>query len=99
MSLLLKAQISSQKWPNDGLWPFLIDQMNITYNSRAFDATIYNTMLVDGSDATAGSMLQIAEQLRDYVENNFIKVSFLNVFYCSTKDSERKDYIIPLFFK
>ena len=38
-------------------------------------------MLVDGSDAIAGSMLEIAEQLRGYVENNFIKVSFLHAFY------------------
>ena len=67
-------QISSQQWPSDGLWPVLIEQLNITYNSTAFDATEYNTMMVDGAEATEGSMLQIAEQLQDYVEKNFIKV-------------------------
>ena len=67
------------------MWPVFIDQMNITYNSTTFDATTYNTMLVDGSDATAGSMLEIAEQLRGYVENNFIKVSFLHAFYILLK--------------
>ena len=58
--------------------------MNITYNSTTFDATRYYSMLVDGSDATDGSMLQIADQLRDYVENNFIKVSILHALYWST---------------
>ena len=67
-------QISSQQWPSDGLWPVLIEQLNITYNSKAFDAMEYNTMMVDGAEATEGSMLQIAEQMQDYVEKNFIKV-------------------------
>ena len=55
--------------------------MNITYNSTAFDAARYYSMLVDGSDATDGSMLQIADQLQDYVENNFIKVSIFHALY------------------
>ena len=96
--IFLKAQISSQKWPSDGLWPVFIDQMNITYNSTFFDATIYNTMLVDGSDATHGSMLEVAEQLRDYVENNFIKVSCRMHFIGLLKiHCNYKDYNIPFF--
>ena len=31
-------------------------------------------MMVDGAETTEGSMLQIAEQMQDYVEKNFIKV-------------------------
>ena len=43
-------------------------------------------MLVNGAEATEGSMLQIADQLRDYVKNNFIKVyySFNLMFISST---------------
>ena len=64
----------------------LIDEMNITYNSTAFKAMEYNKMLVNGAEATEGSMLQIADQLRDYVKNNFIKVYYLSylIFISST---------------
>ena len=47
------------------------------YNSAKFDAARYNKMLVVGSDATEGSMLQVGDQLKDYVEQNFIKVRYL----------------------
>ena len=45
----------------------------------------YNKMLVNGAEATEGSMLQIADQLRDYVKNNFIKVHYLfNLMFISS---------------
>ena len=75
---MFQKQISSQQWPSEGLWPVLIDRMNITYNSTSFKAMEYNKMLVNGAEATEGSMLQIADQLRDYVKNNFIKVYYLS---------------------
>ena len=74
----MQKEISNKQWPHDGLWPILIDQMNVTYKSFKFDTEQYSKALVSGSDSkhskSGGSIREMAATLRDYASENLMRV-------------------------
>ena len=71
---LLQKEISNKQWPHDGLWPILVDAMDVIYKSELFDTLKYYKALMNGSDPTGGSIGEMADTLRDYAFGNFMRV-------------------------
>ena len=70
----MQKEISTKQWPHDGLWPMIVDKMDVIYKSNLFDTLKYYKALINGSDSTGGSIGDMAETLRDYVFGNFMRV-------------------------
>ena len=64
--------MSGNEWPHDGLWPILIDEMNLKYKNDTFDSLEYYQALMNGSNT--GWSAEMADQLQDYVSKNLLKV-------------------------
>ena len=70
--------MSGNEWPHSGLWPILIDEMNLKYKNDTFDSLEYYQALMNGSNT--GSSAEMADQLQDYVSKNLLKVHMTIIF-------------------
>ena len=79
--------MSGNEWPHSGLWPILINEMNIIYNNETFNSFEYYQALMNGSNI--GSSSEIAKQLKDYASKNLLKVHRTIIFMLILEFSDK----------